>query len=544
MPGLDSSLIHRINYQQAIDRIANDINSDFIFAPHYSAIYKYANNELWEKLKTDLISGNYNPQLAINIEVPKKSGLTRPGSILNPIDRLLYQVIIDEMVVCIEKSIDREKVFSNEYDLSSTEGRMFTSASEKYTHRRLLESHRLWHQTLDNYFDPEAFRVNLNATIQALRNLTFALQNEKSEIIGFTEWYGKWQDKMKQDSVLKWLNSARVEIVHKCDLERKSIARVAIFNYEEIFKADIDLPIDIPEYKIALYLRKKGYISDENILLDCVLKVERRWVADGLVNYEILDALAYCYGFMYKMVEDAHLMTGSNIENCPLCDTLHQNLQINYSSLGIPNCMIISNSIRTKQISLKSLETKEIIEKKVSINDELVNKAAKRYKRKKDSNNLQFKSDDLVQFGKNLMEMAKNVLAKDGYHAPMVFLFDKNNKIILYKMIVPENKSDKFVMIQQVARDVKSTGAEGIIFLCESWVTSDIESYLKGIPTELHKAKKECLTAHIASKSKVNTILVLFFSRNKLGKIKFDEIEESKVEFSGMLAPIIKIWNS
>lgn len=25
------------------------------------------------------------------------------------------------------------------------------------THKRLLEAHRLWHQTLDNYFDPEGF---------------------------------------------------------------------------------------------------------------------------------------------------------------------------------------------------------------------------------------------------------------------------------------------------------------------------------------------------------------------------------------------------
>ncbi len=304
------------------------------------------------------------------------------------------------------------------------------------------------------------------------------------------------------------------------------------------------MPIDIPEYKIALYLREKGYISDENILLDCVLKVERRWVTDGLVDYEILDALAYCYGFMYKVVYDAHLMINSNIESCPLCDTLHKNLQINYNLLGIPDCMMISNSIRTKQISLKSLQSKEVIEKKVNINDELVNKAVKRYKIKKDNNDIQFNTNDLVQFGKNLLKMAKKVLEKDGYHLPMVFLFDKNNQIILYKMITPENKSDKFIMIQQIANDVKRTGAEGIIFLCESWVTTDIESYLKGIPTELHKEKKECLAVHIASKSMINTSFTSFFRRNKLGKIIFDEIEEDNVVNSGMLTPIIKIWNS
>lgn len=137
MPGLDSSLIKNINYKQAIERIAYDINSDFIFAPHYSTVYKNASVELWDKLKESLQSGTYNPQLPITIEVPKKSGLTRPGTILNPIDRLLYQVIIDEMVFDIEMCIDRTKVFSNVYDFLSDEpGRMFVSVTDKYTELR------------------------------------------------------------------------------------------------------------------------------------------------------------------------------------------------------------------------------------------------------------------------------------------------------------------------------------------------------------------------------------------------------------------------
>lgn len=56
------------------------------------------------------------------------------------------------------------------------------------THRRLAEAHLLWHQTLDNYQDPDAFRANLNATIQALRNVTFAIQSEKHAIAIFDEW--------------------------------------------------------------------------------------------------------------------------------------------------------------------------------------------------------------------------------------------------------------------------------------------------------------------------------------------------------------------
>ena len=52
-------------------------------------------------------------------------------------------------------------------------------------HRRLKEAHLLWHQTLDKYQEPDAFRANLNATIQALRNVTFALQAEKHSIPDF-----------------------------------------------------------------------------------------------------------------------------------------------------------------------------------------------------------------------------------------------------------------------------------------------------------------------------------------------------------------------
>jgi hypothetical protein len=134
MPGLDGILLNKLNYKRAINRIANDTLHDFIFAPHYSAIFKYASEELWNTLKQPLNSGVYNPQLPITIEVPKKSGLTRPGSILNPIDRLLYQCIADEIAPEVEKSLDRESVFSQflaEND-DPDSGKMFESPSICY----------------------------------------------------------------------------------------------------------------------------------------------------------------------------------------------------------------------------------------------------------------------------------------------------------------------------------------------------------------------------------------------------------------------------
>ena len=52
-------------------------------------------------------------------------------------------------------------------------------------HRRLEEVHSWWHGCEAHYGDPDAFRHHLNALIQALRNVTFALQAEKARILTY-----------------------------------------------------------------------------------------------------------------------------------------------------------------------------------------------------------------------------------------------------------------------------------------------------------------------------------------------------------------------
>lgn len=90
------------------------------------------------------------------------------------------------------------------------------------THRRLVEAHVLWHQSLDRYQQPALFQANLNATIQALRNTTFVLQSEKHLFSKFEDWYGPWQERMKADPVLRWLIAARNTVVKEGELETAS----------------------------------------------------------------------------------------------------------------------------------------------------------------------------------------------------------------------------------------------------------------------------------------------------------------------------------
>ena len=96
------------------------------------------------------------------------------------------------------------------------------------TERRLDDCFQLWIATKEKYFDSVQFRVYLNSLIQALRNVTWILQSSKSIFLNFDPWYKQWQDKMRADSILKWLVDARNTIVKKGDLETYSKVKVSI----------------------------------------------------------------------------------------------------------------------------------------------------------------------------------------------------------------------------------------------------------------------------------------------------------------------------
>ncbi len=130
MYGLDSALIDTIDYGLSLGRVKTDVLNDFILAPHYSVVYTYAPDALIERVKTLFRSGAYTPELPIKVDVPKKSGLTRPGAILLPIDRLVYQLLVDMISEQAETQLDRSRVFSHILLTDDPEFRMFRPANE------------------------------------------------------------------------------------------------------------------------------------------------------------------------------------------------------------------------------------------------------------------------------------------------------------------------------------------------------------------------------------------------------------------------------
>jgi Reverse transcriptase (RNA-dependent DNA polymerase) len=130
MPGLDKKILEVIDPTMVIARIKIDIRTDFILAPHYNAIFINAGEELWARVQELLKAGNYQPELPHTISVPKERGFTRPGSILGPADRFVYQALIDLASPALEAQLDRDRTFSH---ILATDGNsMFEPAHESW----------------------------------------------------------------------------------------------------------------------------------------------------------------------------------------------------------------------------------------------------------------------------------------------------------------------------------------------------------------------------------------------------------------------------
>lgn len=131
--GLSETVLKVVDFDLALKRVRSDTFTDFIYAPHFNAVFQHASDDLVSALKERWRSGRHEPHLPLTIEVPKPSGFSRPGSILWPLDRLAYQALVDTIASKADAELDRASVYSNVLMDEDPEGVMFRSAHECYS---------------------------------------------------------------------------------------------------------------------------------------------------------------------------------------------------------------------------------------------------------------------------------------------------------------------------------------------------------------------------------------------------------------------------
>lgn len=406
-------------------------------------------------------------------------------------------------------------------------------------HKRLLEVHRLWHQAADNYNDPDGFRTYFNATLQALRNVTFAVQSEKNNIPNFDEWYPQWQDKLKSDSVLKWVNDARVTVVHKSDLETQSTALITIHTNLPIFNAQITVPPCLNSEEIISYVLHKG-IPIPVVAPEFVLTVERQWVVPELPGLELLNALAHAYSMLCLLVDEAHRFIHSSLNSCSTSDNLSCYDGFTGSLYDIPVCMTTNKEIRTAHLSYPDINLISPVSTRVDYKPEIANKAIKRYKLDSSLKKQMKQAKDIFSFAEMLVEMSIKVLAKDKFHLLTVFIKCKDRYQI--RALLPKTRTEKYVLWRQIAGEVRKIRADGIIIIAESWYVPEDEYRMRGVPPELHPSRKEVLTVTVATSTGEYKEYITEFTRGVLGQIKFKPTHSCIDVIPYYLEPVYSVW--
>ncbi|MCY3912850.1 MAG: hypothetical protein OXG43_06330 [Chloroflexi bacterium] len=174
------------------------------------------------------------------------------------------------------------------------------------------EAHYFVSRMMDEYHDPMPFRYNLNAFLQALRNVTFVLQKEFAHRDGFSSWYQKKQEAMRNDSLLRNFLEGRNVVVKQGSLELNSNATVGVFRSRTI-KLGIggDVPASLSsDYIIQQMALKSGLIPPEHFAIDEQYGVRREWYAPELGQGNVLTLCDLAWVKIGRVLSEAHEIAG------------------------------------------------------------------------------------------------------------------------------------------------------------------------------------------------------------------------------------------
>jgi len=154
------------------------------------------------------------------------------------------------------------------------------------SHDKFNEAHYFINMMIENYHKPDIFGFNLNAFLQALRNVTFMIQSELSKLPKFDEWWEKQQDVMRSDPILRKFRDGRNIVVKQRSLNLKSNVKVGMFEGSR-FKLGLQMEASVDEHSSSILERAKkaflGTFIDKKHSFEWEqLGVQRIWIKNYL----------------------------------------------------------------------------------------------------------------------------------------------------------------------------------------------------------------------------------------------------------------------
>lgn len=401
--------------------------------------------------------------------------------------------------------------------------------------RRLDDAANLWCKASDNYFQPDDYRVYLQACIQAFRSVTWVLQSHKAALTDFDAWYSGWQMLMRDDPILRWLVEARNKIEKQGDLEARSLLRVTgsgCWFDTSSFEKELSPKTRPQDIRVLLvpFLPKQA-ITDE-----ALLKLERRWIDADLPDSEILDALCHCYLTLRKLVHHAHdALANPSPGKCQfLGGTSTTNEEL-------PAFMLTSQHPRVSWIRLKDGASVSIGQTTQTIfrGDTATEEAQRKYgfcvaRAHALKSAKTFREECATWF-----QHSKRMLEVDGYLIPTALV--KTEKGMQLYQLRMDDRAEKHIVMRDLADSCKRLDAVAIMLINEAWVApagfAPIGKHAVDCPS-----RREAILLNGLTRSGEAVNCMNIFTRRD-GHVCFGEDGITEGTVPNIMAPFVKVWS-
>jgi len=405
-------------------------------------------------------------------------------------------------------------------------------------HARLNEAHTLWHEALDAYNDPEAFVTKLNALIQTLRNVTWALQKDIGKTHALKDWYGGWQSRMASDPRMQWVKNARNHIVKQGDLSTHSRARVRVVG--ELLRSEtIDIKVDpgAPVEEIARTLNLPGLGA--RALEEGILVVERRWTVDDLPDDELLDALAHCYGILSQLLVDAHEQCSASMGTCD--ETANDPCGWGGSHPGGRlACMWAGREKRTSRRDLSSgaptrATVESVLGPPISLDD-----LRRRYGSLPEP--VPEEAGGLEK-ARLLHEQGRRFLVVDKEHIQIVWLLC-GRSIVGHFILEPGDHREAYLGMDRVAAEVNRLGADALIVSTEVWEALMVEEDdpRAGMRATERKDRREAFLTYLVQREGTTQTWRSSISRSDTNDVTLGDAERVQRPTPPVVRPVLEAW--
>ena len=189
------------------------------------------------------------------------------------------------------------------------------------SHQKFEEAAYFLGKCAELYHVPSEFQFNLNAFIQALRNITFILQSEPNRPAGFASWYESKQVEMKNNHLLRRFVQARNIVVKQSSLKAQSTALSGVFRGR---RCKVGMRHPVPLFAPSAWILERlkanvGFFLDEAHSQPWEqFGVMRTWVVEEIGESEVLGLGLQALNSIGAVLVEAHRLLGADVDSTEL----------------------------------------------------------------------------------------------------------------------------------------------------------------------------------------------------------------------------------